>query len=185
MAADDDFYAPGPLRHLATNLFNGWGYNFYREENQLRADDALLRAKAAWLIGEAARALDAAESDYRRRNLAPPTRAQPYPDPAAVAGAQALERLARSVGALVGRIQAQPVPENDRMTQRYRNEAATLRALGEQDALLVGQCELLRSKVAGLAGEAILTQLATLETGVAAIEATLRDRAGMLQDRTA
>jgi len=32
----------------------------------------------------------------------------------------ALERLGREVGALEGLIRHQPVPENDRMTQRYR-----------------------------------------------------------------
>jgi hypothetical protein len=34
--------------------------------------------------------------------------------------------LERLIGAPEGQIRAQPVPENDRMTQRYRNEAATL-----------------------------------------------------------
>ena len=43
------FYDVGPLRQVAINLFYGWGYNFYREENQLRADDQLIRSKAAWL----------------------------------------------------------------------------------------------------------------------------------------
>ena len=33
-----------------------------------------------------------------------------------MAGAQAIERLARSIGALGGQITALPAPENDRMT---------------------------------------------------------------------
>ena len=41
----------GPARRLLSNLFYGWGYNFYRVENQLRADDQLVRSKAAWLLG--------------------------------------------------------------------------------------------------------------------------------------
>jgi hypothetical protein len=182
---DQSFYEPGPLRHLAINLFNGWGYNFYREENQLRADDQLVRSKAAWLLGLAAASIAAAEAEHRRETMPAPTRAHPYPDPAAVAGAQALERLGRAVSALVGRVGAQPVPENDRMTQRYRFEAATLAALAGHDEVLVGQCELLRSRVEGRGGAWMLENLAGLEAGVAAIEATLRDRAGLLQDRAA
>ena len=45
------FYDAGALRQIATNLFYGWGYNFYRVENQLRADDQLVRSKAASLLG--------------------------------------------------------------------------------------------------------------------------------------
>ena len=177
----DGFYNHGDLRRLAINLFNGWGYNFYRLENQLRADDQLVRGKAAWLVGLAAAAVDAAEADYRRTAIPPPTRAEPFPAPAAMAGAQAIERLSRAIGALVGRIHAQPVPENDRMTQRYRQEAETLYTLADRDQQLVGQCDLLRSMVEGRGGAWVLANLPELETGVAAIEATLRDRAGLLQ----
>jgi len=182
---DQSFYEPGALRHLAINLFHGWGYNFYRRENQLRADDQLVRSKAAWLLGLAVASLDAAEADYRRVHIPPPTRAHPYPDAAAVAGAQALERLSRSVSALVGRVNAQPVPENDRMTQRYRFEAATLATLADHDQQLVGLCETLRSQVTGRDGACLLDNLPALTDGVAAIEATLRGRAGVLLERAA
>ncbi len=179
--SDESFYEPGAVRHLAINLFSGWGYNFYRLENRLRADDQLVRAKAAWLLGLAAAGIDAAEADYRRTALPAPTRAKPFPDPDAVARVQALERLGRSVAALVGRISAQPVPENDRMTQRHRHEAPTLAALGDRDTILVGQCEMLRSMVDGENGADLLERLPTLRAGIAAIEATLRERAGLLQ----
>jgi hypothetical protein len=67
-----DFYDAGALRQVATNLFYGWGYNFYRVENQLRADDQLVRAKAAWLLGVAMASVDAAEIEYRREFLPAP-----------------------------------------------------------------------------------------------------------------
>jgi hypothetical protein len=41
--SDYGFYDAGALRQVATNLLYGWGYNFYRIENQLRADDRLVR----------------------------------------------------------------------------------------------------------------------------------------------
>jgi hypothetical protein len=180
--AGDGFYDAGVLRQLATNLFYGWGYNFYRKENQLRADDQLIRSKAASLLGEAMASVCSAESEYRREYLPPPTRAKPFPDAEAVASAQKLERLAKAIGALEAQLQHQPAPENDRMTQRYRLEAPTLAKLIRFDSLLVGQCELMRKSVAGVDGLAILKALPDLEAGIAAIRATLHDREAVLMN---
>jgi hypothetical protein len=177
------FYDAGALRQIATNLFYGWGYNFYRIENQLRADDQLVRSKAASLLGIAIASVEVAESAYRREFLPAPSRCKPFPDPAAVASAQRLERLARGIGALEASIQQQPVPENDRMTQRYRQEAATLKVLMEHDERLVGQCDLLRSMVEHQDSAKVLETLPALESGLEAIRATLQDRAAVLLDR--
>ena len=174
------FYDAGPLKQVAINLFYGWGYNFYREENQLRADDQLVRAKAAWLLGLAHRSVDDAEGAFRRERLPEPSRAHPFPDPGAVQGAQALERLGQAIGALVSRLHALPVPENDRMTQRYRNEADTLRALGACDEQLIGQCDLLRASVDGRGYDGLLQDQPALSEGLTAIEQTLRQRQGLL-----
>jgi hypothetical protein len=176
----DAFYDAGALRQIATNLFYGWGYNFYRVENQLRADDQLIRTKAAWLLGEAMSAVCEAETVYRREFLPAPTRAKPFPDAAAVENAQRLERLGKAIGALEGEIQHQPAPENDRMTQRYRKEAETLQALMDQDQRLVGQCELVRTMVDGQPGAALLKLLPDLEAGLEAIKATLHSRGEIL-----
>ena len=177
------FYDAGALRKLATNLFYGWGYNFYRVENQLRADDQLVRSKAAWLLGLAMASVDAAEAGYRREFLPAPSRAKPFPDAAAVAAAQRLERLARAIGGVEAAIQQQPVPENDRMTQRYRQEAPTLQTLIGYDEQLVGQCELLRSLVSEQAGASLVEKLPDLESGLEAIRATLQHREAVLLDR--
>lgn len=177
------FYDAGKVRQIATNLFYGWGYNFYRAENQLRADDQLVRTKAAWLLGTAMTSVVAAETGYRRDFLPPPSRAKPFPDAAAVASAQRLERLAKGIGALEGAIQQQPAPENDRMTQRYRQEAATLKVLIEYDEELVGQCELLRSMVDQQSGTAILEKMAELEGGLEAIRESLLKRDAVLHGR--
>ena len=180
---DSAFYDAGLLRQLATNLFYGWGYNFYRLENQLRADDQLVRTKAASLLGMAAASASGAEAEYRREFLPPPSRQHPFPDGNAVAAAQKLERLAREIGLLEASIQQQPVPENDRMSERYRKEAPTLKALIHHDQQLVGQCELLRSMVSGKDVPAILQNLPKLHGGLEAIRTTLRAREGILLDR--
>jgi hypothetical protein len=178
--ASSGFYDAGLLRQLATNLFYGWGYNFYRVENQLRADDQLVRTKAASLLGMAMASVSDAEAEYRREFLPPPSRQHPFPNADAVAAAQRLERLARDIGALEALIQQQPVPENDRMTQRYRDEVATLAMLIHQDEQLVGQCELLRSTVSGKSAVTILEDVPKLESGLDAIRITLQRREAAL-----
>jgi hypothetical protein len=180
MMAGEGFYDAGLLRQIATNLFYGWGYNFYRAENQLRADDQLVRSKAASLLGEAMSSVCAAESAFRREFLPPPSRAKPFPDAAAVADAQRLEKLAREIGAVEALLQQQPVPANDRMTQRYRDEAPTLQKLLEYDERLVGQCELMRTTVNEQDAATILKKLPDLEAGFAALRATLHDRESVL-----
>jgi hypothetical protein len=180
--AGEYFYAADELEQVAINLFYGWGYNFYKVENQLRADDQMVRSKASWLLGEAANAVSAAESDYRREFLPAPTRAKPFPDAAAVASAQKLERLHGEICGLEQFIQQLPAPANDRMTQRYRLEAPTLANLIHFDSLLVGQCELMRKSVTGVDGLEILKELPDLEAGIAAIRATLHDRQAVLMN---
>jgi len=178
------FYEAGAVRQIATNLFYGWGYNFYRLENQLRADDLLVRAKVGALLLQARDAVAAAESGYRREFLPPPSRQKPRPDAKAVSGAQELERMARSIGALEGQIRAQPVPENDRMSQRYREkvkgEAAMLLRLLQFDEWLVGQADMLRALVAGRDGDWLIANAADVAEGVKAIGETLRERQAVL-----
>ena len=180
--AGELFYAADTLEQIAINLFYGWGYNFYKVENQLRADDQMVRSKASWLLGGAATAVSAAESDYRREFLPAPSRAKPFPDAAAVASAQKLERLHGALTSLEQFLHQLPAPENDRMTQRYRLEAPTLANLIHYDSLLVGQCELMRKTVTGLDGQTILQMLPDLEAGIAAIRETLHEREAVLMN---
>lgn len=179
-----DFYNAGALRQIATNLFYGWGYNFYKRENQLRADDQLVREKAGWLLSNAAASVEAAESNYRREFLPAPTREKPFPDSAAVAAAQQMERLVKAIRALVNRMTELPVPENDRMTQRFREEAPTLEALIALDEQLVGQCELLRSTVEKRDGAWIAEHIKEINAGLDAIDATLMKRQALLLSKS-
>ena len=170
------FYEMGPLEEIAVNLFYGWGYNFYRKENQLRADDLLIRSKVGSLLGSARKSVETAERDYRREFLPPPSRAKPQHDPAAVAGAQTIERLSKAIGAVASQINAQPVPENDRMTQRYREEAGTLKKLLEWDEILAAQAELLRTKLEQKNGAWLIENESTVREGIDAITDSLRNR---------
>ena len=73
------FYDAGPLRQVATNLFYGWGYNFYRVENQLRADDQLVRSKAAGLLGIAMASVSQAEANTGASSCPRPPGQSPFP----------------------------------------------------------------------------------------------------------
>ena len=175
-----DFYALDGLEQLAVNLFYGWGYNFYRLENQLRADDLTLRAQVGGLLGQARSSVESAESAFRAAFLPPPSREKPRPDPSAIAAAQALEKLSAAIGSLEGQIRAQPAPENDRMTQRYRNEAATLQKLFQCDMKLAARAELLRTLLNGKDGGWMVENAPAVREGLKAIEAALREREDVL-----
>lgn len=175
------FYDVGKLDQIAINLFYGWGYNFYRRENQLRADDLIVREKACYLLGLSRAAVEAAQSTYRREHLPPPSRIKPLPSLEAVAAAQSLEALSISIGQLEGIIRTLPVPENDRMTQRYRQEADTLMALGTCDQRLVGLAETLREMLDGRDAAWVLQNLAQLQDGITLMTARVRERQLLLK----
>jgi hypothetical protein len=168
------------LKKIAVNLFYGWGYNFYRVENQLRADDLMVRAQVGALLGRARASVEQAESAWRRERIATPTREKPLPDPAVIEGARQLEALSRALGALEGQIRAQPVPEADHMTNRYRRETETLQRLCDADAALVGRAEILR----GLVEDATPTQLREraqeIDGGLHSLARGLRERQALL-----
>ena len=165
---------------IAIDLFYGWGYAFYRVDNQLRADDLLFRSKAAGLLGSARAGVDTAEAAFRRAYLPAPTRAKPRPDRDAVDKAKTLERLSTEIGMLAGRIGALPVPEPDRMARWFHAEAAALAMLRDHDLRLCAQCEGLRSRLDGRDAAWILDNAASIEKAIRDLGATLTDRARLL-----
>jgi hypothetical protein len=91
-----------------------------------------------------------------------------------------LEALSHAIGALESQIRAQPVPEADRMTKRYRQEAATLHRLLECDIALAGRAELLRRTLDDEDGAGIIAKAGDIQAGLRAIEGALRDRQAVL-----
>ena len=178
--ADAPFYQADAVERVAVNLFHGWGYNFYRLENQLRADDLLVRARVSELLGAARASLEAAESAHRREHLPPPSRERPRPDPQAMQAAQSLERLGREIGALEGAIRALPAPEADRMTQRHRQEAATLARLLHADRDLAARAEMLRAGLSGADAAWLLERAADLRDALAELRQAVQARRDLL-----
>jgi hypothetical protein len=175
------FYDAPKLDQIAINLFYGWGYNFYRLENQLRADDLMIREKAGFLLGQSRAMLEAEQSAYRRTHLPAPSRAQPLPPPEAVEAARALEDLSISIGTLEGTIRALPVPETDRMTQRYRQEAPTLAALAACDQRLIGLAGALRDTLDGRDHAWMLAHRAEIQDAIGLLQRQVRDRQSLLK----
>jgi hypothetical protein len=174
------FYDASKLDEIAINLFYGWGYNFYRLENQLRADDQLIRRHVSTLLGIIRTMLENQQREYRRKNIKPPSREKPFPAPEVLDAVSVLEELSNETGRIEGVIRAMPVPENDRMTQRYRQEAETLARLCETDKHLVGQAEALRQMIDGKDYQFLLDHTDDLRQGFAALTRSIQERRMLL-----
>ena len=127
-----------PLYQSWVMLLNGYGYNWYRLDNQLRADDLLIRSQASEHLGAAAARLRQIEQQYRRTYLPPPTRENPYPDPDHLAAARHIRAIADRIAETDTRLRGVPVPPNDMVWMRHRNEVDTLMSLCQCDVVLVG-----------------------------------------------
>jgi hypothetical protein len=160
-----------PIYQTWVMLLNGYGYNWYRLDNQLRADDLLIRSRASEHLGAALAGLREIEARYRRTYLPPPTREHPDLDPAHLAAARHLRVLIERIAALDTRVRGAAVPPNDKMWVRHRDEIGTLFRLSQCDVVLVGAASDLAASVAAL----------PLEGGVdEAAEAQIEGRLGQL-----
>ena len=174
------FYDASPIEQVAVNLFYGWGYNFYRTENQLRADDLLVRHQVAGLLGEARAAISSAEAAYREEHLPPLSREHPRPDAVALKQARLLEALAAQFTAISSRMRSLPTPANDRIIQRHRAEAETLARLLQADMALAGHAEGLRQMVQGQSPDWIMQHVQELQAHLVAIDTALASRQAIL-----
>jgi hypothetical protein len=119
-------------------LLNGYGYNWYRKDNQLRADDLLVRQHAGHFVLEAAKKLQAQEATFAQRHLPPPTRENPFPPDDKLATHALIRQTRQDLLALEARIRGLSAPPSDRIWQRHRTEADVLENLARHDVQLVG-----------------------------------------------
>lgn len=180
MSGGEDDGLAARAGQVALNLFRGYGYTFYRVENDLRADDQRIRRMVSELLQQARKALSEAEGRYRREMIPPPSRAQPFPPADLVANAKRLEALAQTVSALDAQVAHMPVPGNDFMTARYRNEADTLRRLSEVDVDLVADAHALAQAVPGDDPVLILEQAPAIAATIARLKDRIAQRQAML-----
>lgn len=139
----------GPAKRLLSNLFYGCGYNFYRCERRLPADDLLIRGKLRQLLGECRahlRSLEAAFWSERR----PPGRDYAFLNADAVVTAQALLDAQRAIEAMETTILIAAAPETSRIHQRDREERGTLGKIVAVDGDVLLALVTLRDAIARL-----------------------------------
>ncbi len=171
-----------PLYRIGVMLINGYGYNWYRLDNQMRADDLLVRSRASDHLAAAVARLRDLEARYRRRFLPPPTRQHPDPDPTALAEARRFKAAEDRIGEIDTRVRGAAVPPNDKIWQRHRNEVETLARLGTCDVLLIGGAKELADTVAALPIDAALDAAAEqrIDERLAQLSALLSQRGEIL-----
>ena len=152
-----DVHPPGtlpgqddPVYKTWVMLLNGYGYNWYKLDNQLRADDLLIRARASEHLGAAVSRLRAIEAAYRRKYLPPPTRGHPDLDPERLTAVRQIHDIAERIAEIDTRLRGAAVPPEDKIWQRHRDELDTLWRLSECDVVLVGAAKELAGIVAEL-----------------------------------
>ncbi|HEX3625826.1 MAG TPA: hypothetical protein VH280_10420 [Verrucomicrobiae bacterium] len=145
-----NYQLPGegsPIWETWNMLLNGFGYNWYRADNQSRADDLLVRQKAGYFLGVAASKLQEAETAYQKKYLPPGTREHPFPPPDKVAAHRCLREFRQAVLSMEGVVRSLPVPPTDKIWQRHRQELATLKKLTDADVGLVGVAKMLADEI--------------------------------------
>ncbi|HLY54280.1 MAG TPA: hypothetical protein VKS60_01910 [Stellaceae bacterium] len=181
----DSAPADGPLLQTWRMLLNGYGYNWYREENLARADDLLVRSRASDHLAAAAARLRELEAGYRRRHIPPPSRAQPDPDPDHLAAARRIRAAHDRILSADTVLRGAPVPPTDRIWARFSAEPEMLKRLVYHDVMLVGSAEALESGLAGLDAAAGLDDAreAEIDRHLTEIAAALKQRRDLLEFR--
>jgi hypothetical protein len=118
-------------------LLTGYGYNFYNNSNQARADDLLVRERASYFLSQAVSMLAQLRSDYSMRFIPPLTRANPDPPQEAMAQLREIESVQQALSNLESHIRGMSVPTQDRIWWRFRQEQALLMQLLNIDLTLV------------------------------------------------
>ena len=167
-----------PVLQQLDLLLTGYGYNFYNVKNRMRADDLLVRQKAAETLGLAANALGALQGDYQRRYVPPGTREQPFPPPERMERLREIGQARERLSTLAAEIRGMPVPTQDRTWARLRDERSVLESLLHFDRALVGQIEELALLTRGLTANA--WHAGELYTG---LEAQIERLATVVQER--
>ena len=152
------FDLPGqgsPLWETWNMLLNGYGYNWYRVENQMRADDLLVRQKAGYFLGLCASNLLALENGFQRKYLPVGTRENPFPPRDKVELHRQIREVRQEFLSLESSVRSLPVPADDKIWRRHRDEVATISKLTDLDLKLVGAAHLAAENVKELSPEQI------------------------------
>ncbi len=175
----------GAVRQQLEFLLNG--FSFYAHGERCRADDLLVRQRAADALGEGAAALRDGIGAYRRRFIPDPTREHPLPPSGAMAVLRELETLQASVADVQTQVRSQALGAADRTWSRLRGTQTALElALAFDHHLILDAdavrdaCAALKPEDLGSGPETAQSALDAVRQRLAGVTATLRDRAAHL-----
>lgn len=134
---DNPYDSNNPVSQIINNSLRGWGYNFYNKDNQLEADDRLIRTKISDYLGLMRTALRNFESGYRAEFLPPPTSANPFPDSKAIAFVKKIKKTDIQLEHVETLIRGASTPGGDKNWQRHRDQRETLATLAQIDEALM------------------------------------------------
>lgn len=169
------------VRQSLRLLLSGYGYNLYDNKNRARADDLLVREKAAGALADATAALATLRTTYRKRFIPPPTRENPEPPREHVEQLRSLAALQDRLAQLETRIRSMPVPTQDRVWEHFRREQTLLNQLLLYDYNLIAPSQDLRDRIQELTPESWSDTLSVdLHQAADQIDRALRTRAEFL-----
>jgi hypothetical protein len=142
-----------PIAKELELLLSGYGFNYYRIENQLRADDLLVRQKAGASFGQAAAKLEKLAAEFQLSFIPAPNRQQPFPPADLMERLNALRRLRQRVLDQESLLQGLSSPAQDKIWRRLRNEEGLLNALLQADVAMLQLAAEMERGVAALTGE--------------------------------
>lgn len=171
------------LYETGTLLLNGWGFNWYRLDNQLQADDLLVRNRVCADLATSGARLRAVEAAFRQRHLPPLTRAAPVPDAARLCEAQAIAQLRERIAATETQVRGSAMPPKDRIWSPHRDHVETLATLLDADARLVGAAHDMAARLAAQPddGAGLDATLAYCEALRATLDKALAARRALLE----
>ncbi len=135
------------------HLMLGGGFNYYRIENQLRADDLLVRQRAGASLGLAAAKLGQLAEQFQRTCMPAPTRDCPYPPAEVMEQLNALRRLRQRIITSNSLLQGLSCPAQDKIWRRLRDEQTLLNSLLQADIAMLRQASELEQQVQALTAQ--------------------------------
>ena len=176
-----------PVLKTLDLLMLGWGFNFYRVENQLRADDLLVRQKACTPLNHAAEKLGTLATEFQTRLMPAPSREQPYPPAELTRILTRLASLRSDISCAAAYIQGLPAPVQDRIWRRFRDERGLMEQLLNADLQMLQLSAGIESSVDGIVLSELKARPDSLEDVAAALDKlhrTCRDRQALLEIQT-
>ena len=145
----------------------------YTAKGRLRADDLLVRERAARSLAEASARLRALSEGWRAERVPPSTRENPFPPAEVMAPLRQAEALGREIETASTAVRGLPLLPEDKVWDRVRRGG--LDELMQFDWALVGEADELAARLASAADLSAVDQ-AAVRQGLSRLAGVVADR---------